>query len=569
MGLVQSMIFRPFSTTPLEDEVPMPSNEDIFDMVRTGNANRLSELFENYDVNLTMIDGNGNTLLHVAALRGRNSILSMLLNQAGGDPNVLDAKNREGFTPLMAAAAKSNATTMKVLVDAGAGVDNQLEPFNQLPYLSDKKTCWAAKCADAGRTLIAVQGNISAAFDMAVQSKLRVAASIFFLPEVDSLSTLERCIRLNKWDSVEMMLDQRLTRPNEVFATINEAVQAGNQKAINTLVNWDHREEANDLLARYALTNNVNGVTALLNTSSHFGASLVTIAKMADHTDAEKIAAIKMIANATSNDFTRTLIRQYNDQVDQQANEQFREQAAYVVRILVAAGIPAAAPLKALADKGDQATLSNLIANGGYPSAMALLREQDDPHGKWQAPVAYEVLKVIILEEKPIQSELNVSQLRKCLERVAHIAEAAPKAILNGKKFSEELKIAKMKRIMSWSEDIKRGAEALMRDEGKVGHYDRVKLLMAAQSPGIDLLMNLGRTNSRGPASKVIDMGADIASAINHLISNSKIYAARGDHDAARREQNAANQLVLTLGIQGARWAEQTGYQSSASCVIS
>ncbi len=76
-------------------------------------------------------DRNGNTPLHEAAANGKVDTLRLLI-EAGAD---LNARDNTGMTPLHAAAMWDRRETIEALIDAGADME-ALDDFGDTPFLT-------------------------------------------------------------------------------------------------------------------------------------------------------------------------------------------------------------------------------------------------------------------------------------------------------------------------------------------------------------------------------------------------------------------------------------------------
>lgn len=70
---------------------------------------------------VTVIDKNGNNLLHLAVEGGNPDLLALLLEQEGININL--ARDVYGFTPLLMAANDNNVAMVEQLIDAGADLE--------------------------------------------------------------------------------------------------------------------------------------------------------------------------------------------------------------------------------------------------------------------------------------------------------------------------------------------------------------------------------------------------------------------------------------------------------------
>ena len=105
-------------------------------------ANGLREVVERLSTGSTT-DTHGNTPLHQAAFNGQSGIVRSLLSTF---PDMTDATNDNGETPLIIACMKGNLAVAKLLLDAGADA-NRSQLNGQRP---DSGTC-TGRCAERER----------------------------------------------------------------------------------------------------------------------------------------------------------------------------------------------------------------------------------------------------------------------------------------------------------------------------------------------------------------------------------------------------------------------------------
>lgn len=80
---------------------------------------------------------------------------------------------------------------------------------------------------------------------------------------------------------------------------------------------------------------------------------------------------------------------------------------------------------------------------------------------------------------------------------------------------NEKAKETVLKRWLGWGQGVKQGAQDLLACAVKMGRFDVVKLLVDANVPTADLLMDLGKSRRRGSARHVINAGGDVAAAVS------------------------------------------------------
>uniref|UniRef100_A0A1X7TCJ6 Uncharacterized protein n=1 Tax=Amphimedon queenslandica TaxID=400682 RepID=A0A1X7TCJ6_AMPQE len=101
-------------------------NKKLYEAAGEGNINSVQSLLSQ-GANVTYQDQdhwNEDTPLHIAALRGHNEVVSVLLSN-GADPNI---KDREGDAALIVSARGGDYETVKVLLDNGADPNIEMDP---------------------------------------------------------------------------------------------------------------------------------------------------------------------------------------------------------------------------------------------------------------------------------------------------------------------------------------------------------------------------------------------------------------------------------------------------------
>ncbi|MCE1177866.1 MAG: ankyrin repeat domain-containing protein [Micrococcales bacterium] len=90
-----------------------------FELARTGDAERLP-LYVDHGLPVNLTDGDGNTILMLAAYHGHVDLVRALVER-GAD---VDRLNDRGQSPLAGAFFKGEDEVAQVLIEAGADLDN-------------------------------------------------------------------------------------------------------------------------------------------------------------------------------------------------------------------------------------------------------------------------------------------------------------------------------------------------------------------------------------------------------------------------------------------------------------
>ncbi len=112
------------------DEETYEMIQQLFQLVRTGDAARLKGLFEKGFDAPNIRDGKGNSLLMLASYNGQLEMTRVLLEH-GGDPQLA---NDMGQIPLAGAAFKGNTAMAKLLLEHGADVNARM-PDGKTPLM--------------------------------------------------------------------------------------------------------------------------------------------------------------------------------------------------------------------------------------------------------------------------------------------------------------------------------------------------------------------------------------------------------------------------------------------------
>ncbi len=110
------------SPAPKMDEETYEMIQQLFQLVRAGDAARLKGLFERGFDAPNIRDGKGNTLLMLASYNSQLEMTRVLLEH-GGDPQIA---NDMGQIPLAGAAFKGDAEMTRLLIEHGADVNARM-----------------------------------------------------------------------------------------------------------------------------------------------------------------------------------------------------------------------------------------------------------------------------------------------------------------------------------------------------------------------------------------------------------------------------------------------------------
>ena len=109
------------SEAPVMDDETYAFVQELFQLVRVGDAPRLQEFLENGLVP-NIRDGKGNSLLMLASYNGNHEATRVLLEH-GGDPQLA---NDSGQIPLAGAAFKGDTEMTRLLIEHNADVNARM-----------------------------------------------------------------------------------------------------------------------------------------------------------------------------------------------------------------------------------------------------------------------------------------------------------------------------------------------------------------------------------------------------------------------------------------------------------
>lgn len=101
--------------------MPNPAKE-VIKAAKSGNAERIRALLANDNSLIEARDKDGSTPLHCAVWKGHQQVVALLL-EAGADVNAQNENDHWGTTPLHAAAHANQASIAQLLIDSGADVN--------------------------------------------------------------------------------------------------------------------------------------------------------------------------------------------------------------------------------------------------------------------------------------------------------------------------------------------------------------------------------------------------------------------------------------------------------------
>lgn len=162
--------------------------------------------------------------------------------------------------------------------------------------------------------------------------------------------------------------------------------------------------------------------------------------------------------------------------------------------------------------------------------------------------------------------DANQTQAKKKLNREAAVSLNAARIIMDyalpnllGKEsLSNAEKVAELKKLMTLGTRAGVGelASDLLLDAVNAGHWSTVKLMAIAEVPATKALVSLSKglveMNEVAEVNtiKLIHHGVDFRPAMEQLRNSVKAHTENGEHDAAKREQDALNALGVRIAFE-------------------
>ncbi|WP_415820568.1 ankyrin repeat domain-containing protein [Bordetella tumbae] len=375
-------------------------NDDFFSAVTKGSNEEVAGMFARGRVDLAAInDAHGQTPLHMAIAMGHNEIAKTILAHCGDNPQVLDAPDRQGYTPLMRAAALKNVDLMQALVKAGASQPNSQK-------VKDNLSSTEKQAIKMSAVLIEAKGDLNAALEIAVKEGMNGIAELFADNGADPASLLQRVAeQASTGDKHDRVLASRTTNAvlllrnilrQDKFssegafeAVLDNLVRSGDVRALSTVLM--ENDDATSLFKHYAQSNELKEATSLFKAGAIADDALWDLAEDATLTASEKKMSLGVLITAEKNvkaeadgaghvtpSHSAARIAGLADTAMERAVSEMYEQGKQdEAKLLVKAGAPAVALLMHLCQKGDMRAAKSLINLGAdFITTMNLLMEQ-------------------------------------------------------------------------------------------------------------------------------------------------------------------------------------------------
>lgn len=156
------------SYTPSDGLIATQHLASLFAAINGADVRTAVEILNQYEPDLSSINDEGQTPIHLAISLRRHEIAAQMLAKLPAGHQALNARNREGYTPLMLAVERGNISLSKSLIEKGSTV-----------HVGDDVNCSESRLKDKSHTIAAAQllletaGDMSAAFTLAIQRDIR------------------------------------------------------------------------------------------------------------------------------------------------------------------------------------------------------------------------------------------------------------------------------------------------------------------------------------------------------------------------------------------------------------
>ena len=362
-------------------------NDDFFSAVVNGSNEEVAGMFQRGGVELTAInDAHGQTPLHMAIAMGHNEIAKTILAHCGDDPQVLDASDRQGYTPLMRAAALENVDLMQALVKAGASRPNRKDVRDELSSMEKQAIKMSA-------VLIEAKGDLNAALEIAVSENMNNAAILFANKGADPASLLLRVAEqagtghthdaalASRAGNAVLLLSNilrqdRFSGQGALEAVLDSVVRSGNVRAVKTVLIGDPDETP--LFKHYAESNELTEVTTLLKAGAIADDALWDLAEDETLTNPEKEMRLRVLITAEKNlkaeaDAAGSVTPSYRSAsiagladtaMERAVSEMYDQGKTNEARLLIQAGAPGGHLLMDRCQKGDFRAVKSILHLG-------------------------------------------------------------------------------------------------------------------------------------------------------------------------------------------------------------
>lgn len=506
MQNVSSHVSRPLFAASLINGFPkeMANRDELFQAIKSSDVERVASLLREYDVDLSAIDNhNGETPLHMAVTSRQGEIVSLLLEQAESDSNILDAVDRDRYTPLMRAAENYDLPMMTVLVEAGAGSAFKFDTDALVIDVNESRNFNFSLLLS--KVMIRGGGDMSKSFEIALNNSAKMLLIGLIKAGVDPVGIMRKMFNENSISNFKKLIKSKAVSIPDVIDLFNDVRRSGDKERFDELLGiLVCSPYIDEIVLDCFKKNDLSGVKLFELSDMEAIDLLVKIADITDGSDARKMASMTSFLSAVEfyepPKVFKLVLRGRFD----------------VVKALHSSGIEInperlLLPVVNAAMSNNREVMELLLSIGA--DGQKLLDETDGNLDDWKANLASVMLKLSVLDQPIEQGE----------------------------------KLTKLKEWLKWGSAVEKEAIALFSDAATARDFQLANLFLQANVPSAGVLIDLGRTESRDIARKLVEMGADVRGAMQQLTKSVDDHTLHGRHDEASLDQKAINALVLSL----------------------
>lgn len=524
MGLVQSSSIQTSSPDQsIVDSGRQDATVQVWDAVRSGNANSLAELLHTPTASLTSLDDEtGETVLHLAASLDNHEVLQALLRDPRCDQDQLELQDKQGYTPLMRAVERTDARAMELLTTAS---DDSRDFFSSSTYNDSFPTDSARQHASLATLYCRSEGNSSVAVQYAIRAENSESARFFVDLGGDPLASIRKITVARQApdsylsycydkyavmsDQVGWSLDKGLIDASHLMLAIDEASAAGEDDITRFLAKHLARaapEQQLDNAIHFASKNVNQALPGLFSgIKKDYSDDLLTVLHSKTLTNNVKVPLAHMMS--------------LHSQVDSSVmvSQLFRQRDYESLALLIKAEVPVSFLVRGLIfdRQYDQlpllaslgADVESLLSNDTYKS----LHGNPNDLEELGAALAGAAISHFMFKDEGLSNDQKTEKLQLWLTNYAVAKQGAVKAL------TEQA-----------------------RDSSAAGLLDRVKPMIDAGVSTTELLGELGKRSLRSTALEFLKRDADFDSSTKNIGRAMEMLIAEG-------ESHGAGQLAMVL----------------------
>lgn len=374
--------------------VPNDARAAFFSAISNNDIESLFFLIPEYDAALgSLVDMRGRNGLHLAIERGHDSIARLLIQYGKTHPDFLEAKDREGHTPLMCAQATGRSELVSELRAAGA----------TLPFEGPFNSALARRAAVGIRPDEGLPYLSTIAFESAVLQGDKAAAFASFKAGASPLTAMRKFILDGQWGALDWLIQNAFIGSKEALAMLAQVRDAHNSEAVAKLI--------------------------------HPKNVLSVLATMSDASSEVKLATLKQFTRAGA--WPESLVIEAARRFAAQSAGDLRHDRR-ILELLVTHGAPALAALMDHAEKGHAAVVHAIVGSGTRDAITAHTAFRQQGNTEACALVERAMIEHALASDLPERERLNV------LGAIVHAGWPAAKPLLRDKVLAGDFRDAKL-----------------------------------------------------------------------------------------------------------------------------